>query len=232
MRLFKGVLNRIFVICLALTVLALLLCTVTSAKTVTKTIEGITFSISDSYKIFTADKLESPNDVEGFKFAAISNDGKNQIQCRSTETDFSKDMGSFKGLNGEDLKPVGEKLFPNGFETTEMGHDVYLKSTSVNGNEFNIVYVTVSDKKLFTFSYFGSDPTVIGEFVGNVNLPDNTTKNNPNVIMIVVLSVAVLGFAVFLGVLIMSLIKDYRHRKMEQSENIVSNYIKIKRRKY
>lgn len=203
-----------------------------TAKTVTKTVEGVTFSVSDSFKIFTADALESPKDVEGFVFAAISGDNEHQLQCRRIETEFSKQIGSFQGVQGDDLKPVGEKIFTNSFSTAEVGNRVYLKSTSIDGNQFNVIYVTVSDGKLYTFSYFGSDPTVIGEFVATVTVPDSVKTSPTNILMIVVFSIAILGFAALLVVLILSFVKDYRRRKMEQSENIVSNYIKIKRRKY
>ncbi len=223
--------KRILALCLAL-MLCLFAAATASAKLVTHTVEGVNFSLGENYNLLTKQDLLISSDVKGLIFAAISEDEAHQIQCRRTETDFSKQLGSFAGLLGEDLKPVGQKLFPNGFDTAEIGRLVYLKSTTILDGQYQSIYVTVADKKLYTFTYFGKDPSKIGEFMGTVSLPDSATKNGPSVVIIIVLCLCILGALALIIVLILSFVKDWRRRKMEQSENIVSNYIKIKRRKY
>ena len=203
-----------------------------SAKVVNHSVEGVKFSLSDGYNLLTKEDLLISSDVEGLIFAAISGDEAHQIQCRRTQTDFSTQLGSFAGLLGEDLKPVGQKLFPNGYDTAEIGNLVYLKNTTVSDGQYQIIYVTVADKNLYTFTYFGTDPSKIGEFMGAVSLPDNAEKNGPNVVIIIVLGLCIAGVVALIVILILSFVKDWRRRQMEQSENIVSNYIKIKRRKY
>ncbi len=203
-----------------------------SASVTSQKIENVSFEISSNYEIMTAEDLTQSSSVEGLIFAALSADGLHQIQCRRTVTDFSKSMKSFKTLSPEHLAPVGEKLFPDGYETAEFGQNIYLKQITYSEGNCKVLYVTVADSKLYTFTYFGSDPTRIGEFMGTVTLPDKKSDSNVNVLMIVILSLSIAAFSVVLVLLILSFIKDYRHRKMEQSENVVSNYIKIKRRKY
>lgn len=223
--------KRIFAVLLTLTV-CLFAAAGISVSAATHNIEGVKFSLSGDYTILTDENLTASSKVEGLIFAAISKDEQHQIQCRRAETEFSTQLGSFAGLAGEDLAPVGQKLFPNGYDTAEIGRLVYLKSTSVADGKYNIIYVTVSDKKLYTVTYFGTDPSKIGEFIGTVTLPDTAVTGGPGIIIIIVLSICILGVVAVVVLLILSFVKDWRRRKMEQSENIVSNYIKIKRRRY
>lgn len=203
-----------------------------SAKSVGHEISGIKFRLDDGYELLTEKDLLVSSDVEGLVFAAISSDGENQIQARRTSTDFSKEIGSFKGLLPQDLEPVGQKLFPEGYTTAEFGSDVYLKQISETNGQYTAIYVTISDKSLFTFTYFGSDPTVLSEFMGGVTLPGGNSGSGSVSFIVIILYVCIAVLVVILVMLALSFVKDYRRRKMEQNENIVSNYIKIKRRKY
>ncbi len=221
------------IISVILAVALLCFCAVSvSAKSVSHSVENVNFKLSSGYTLLTDEDLVASSTVEGLLFAAISNDEAHQIQCRSTVTDFSKDLKTFSGLLGEDLAPVGQMLFPDGYDTAEIGNHVYLKSSSVTDGKYSVIYVTVSDGRLYTFSYFGSDPTEIGQFMGNVTLPDSATEGGTSVVLIAVLALAIAAVSAVIVLIALSFLKDYRHRKMEKSENIVSNYIKIKRRKY
>lgn len=220
------------ILCAIITVLLSLLTAVSVSAAKAQDFGGVKFKLGSDYDLLTADNLTASSEVEGLVFAAISSDGAHQIQCRRTVTDFSTQIGSFRGLLHDDLAPVGAKLFPDGYTSTEFGADIYLKHSAVTDGQHSVVYVSVADGKLYTFSYFGSDPSRIGEFMSTVTLPDTQADGGSDVFMIVVLSVCIAVFVVLAVVLIFSFIKDYRRRKMEQSENIVSNYIKIKRRKY
>ena len=213
-------------------ILCLIIGSPASASVTEHNFDGVKFSLNSGYEIMTDENLTQSSSVEGLIFATISKDGKHQIQCRRTVTDFSNNMKSFKTLSPEHLAPVGQKLFPEGYETAEFGQDIYLKQSIFDNNGYKTVYVTVSNGKLYTFTYFGTDPTTIGEFMGTVKLPETKQKGNVNVLMIIILSLSIAAFLVVVVLLVKSFITDYRHRKMEQSENIVSNYIKIKRRKY
>ncbi len=212
-------------VCLGLAVTA-------SAVSDSHKIDGVEFKISSEYNLLTAEDMPASTKVEGLVFAAMTSDGEHQIQCRRTVTDFSEQLGSFKGIVAEALAPVGQKLFPDGYTTAEFASGIYLKQTSESDGDYSVLYVTVADGKLYTFTYFGSDPTRIAEFMGTVTLADSSENQGHDIIMIVLLSVGIAVFIILAAVLIFSFVKDYRRRKMEQSENIVSNYIKIKRRKY
>lgn len=219
--------------CLLLSALVLGVSAITaSAKTVGHKIGGVSFELDDSFSVFTSDDLSESSTVEGLVAAVMSGDGSQQIQIRSAETDFSLEMESFKGLSAESIAPVGQKLFKNGYSTVELESNVYLKQSSVEDGKYSVIYVTIADRKLYTFTYFGTDPTLIGEFMASVKLNDTRASDGSNVLMTVILSVLIAAFAVAAGMIILSFVKDYRRRKMEQSENVVSNYIKIKRRKY
>ena len=217
-------------------VIAIWLCVVlllgASAKSVGHEISGVKFKLDQNYELLTEKDLLVSSDVEGLIFAAISSDGAHQIQARRTSTDFSKEIGSFKGLLPQDLEPVGQKLFPEGYTTAEFGSDIYLKQISEVDGEYTAIYVTVSDKSLFTFTYFGSDATILSEFMSNVTLPSGNSESSSVSFIVIVLYICIAVAVVVIVMLVLSFVKDYRRRKMEQNENIVSNYIKIKRRKY
>lgn len=219
-------------ICIFCIMICLFVAVSVSAQSTTHTVKDVSFAVSDDYDLLTEEDLLVSSSVKGLIFAVISKDEAHQIQCRETVTDFSNELGSFKGLNGQDLKPVGDKLFDDGFDTAEIGSHVYLKKSSVTDGQYTVMYVTVSNGKLYTFAYFGDDPLKLGEFMASVNLPDSVEKGEPNVLMIVFLCIGILVFIVMIVILSLSFVKDYRRRKMEQNDNIVSNYIKIKRRRY
>ncbi len=219
-------------ICVMAVIMCLFAAVSVSAASTKHTVKDVTFSISDGYDLLTEEDLLASSEVKGLLFAAISKDEAHQIQCRETSTDFSKEVDSFKGLRSEDLVPVGQKLFPDGYDTAEIGQHIYLKKSTVSDGQYTVTYVTVSNGKLYTFTYFGADPLKLGEFMGGVTLPDSAFESEPNILMIIFLSIGILAFVVLIVILGLSFIKDYRRRKMEQSDNIVSNYIKIKRRKY
>ncbi len=219
-------------ICVLSIIICLFAAVSVSASSTTHTVKDVTFTLSDSYDLMTEEDLLISSDVKGLIFAAISKDEAHQIQCRETVTDFSKQLVSFKGLTGQDLKPVGDKLFTDGYDTAEIGSHVYLKKSVVTDGQYTAMYVTVSNGKLYTFAYFGDDPLRLGEFIGSVGLPDSVEESNPNILMIIFLCIGILAFLVMAVILTLSFVKDYRRRKMEQNDNIVSNYIKIKRRRY
>ncbi len=202
------------------------------AATSEHTIDNITFSISDDYTIKKSEDLVPTSKVEGLIFAAISSDQKHQIQGRCTETEFSRELKSFSGLDEETIKPAGDLLFPNGYEVITIGSTLYLKSSSAENSEASVIYVTVANNKLYTFSYFGSDASRMGEFMYSVKLPKAKTTSGYTVFMIILISLFILLDVVFIIFLVTSFVKDYHRRKMERDKNIVNQYIKIKRRKF
>ena len=217
----------------ALALLISLICLFTagtvSALSTDYEIDGLKFSLSNNYVVSTKENLTASSSVEGLVFVAISKDGKHQIQARAGVTDFSEQLISFSGLNEEDLAPVGQKLFPDGYQTSEINGQIYFKCSYESDS---MVYVTVANKKLYTFTYFGDDFTKLSELVGSITLPEGEKANNLSVVIIVVLLIIIALIIAFLVLIVFSFVKDYRHKKMEQDKNIVSQYIKIKRRKY
>lgn len=203
-----------------------------SAKQVEREIEGIKFTLDDDYKVNTKEDLLPSSSVEGLVFVAISSNSKHQLQARCTKTEFSSQLGTFDGLDEDSVAPAGEKLFPNGYETVTLGSTLYLKSAEVTEGGNSVVYVTVKGGKLYTFSYFGDDASKIGEFMASVTLPKEKAKSPVKVFVIIIIALFILLDLVFIIFLIMSFVKDYRRRKMDRDQNIVSQYIKIKRRRY
>lgn len=195
-------------------------------------ISGVSFTVDDSYSVNTAEDLAPASQVKGLLFVAISEDSKHQIQVRRTETEFSKELIGFDNLDSDSIVPAGKELFPEGYEISTINGVLYLKSAAIADGESTVVYVTVTEGELYTFSYFGTDASVIGEFMNTVKLPSTQKESPLKTIMVVLIAVALLGFVVFTVFLIVSFVKDYRHKKMEMEQNIVSQYIKIKRRKY
>ena len=195
-------------------------------------VNKITFSLGDEFTVHTADDLISSSNVSGLLFVGLTADGSQQIQCRETVTEFSKQLKSFAGMDSEIVAPIGQQIFPNGFDTTVINSLIFLKKTTTDDKGYTSVYVTVYDGKLYTFTYFGSDATKMGEFMTTVKFPLKPSQTGSNVYLIVLISVFILADVVLLGFLGYSFFKDYRQRKMEQSENVVDQYIKIKRRKF
>ncbi len=223
--------KKIFVVLLSLLIVIFAVLPA-GAVTTSYTAEDITFSLSDGYTVYTKEDLAPGSEVEGLLFFAVSGDGKHSIQARRTQTEFSKQIGTFSGLDSEMIKPIGEKIFAEGFETVQISSGVYLKSITAEGNGYTAVYVTARKGKLYTFTYFGSDPTKAGEFLSTVTLPKDKERSGMWVYTVIIISVFILFDVAFIVVLVLSFIRDYRRRKMERDRNIVSQYIKIKRRKY
>ncbi len=192
------------------------------------TIGGIEFKLNSNYTLLTDKDLTADSTVDGLLFAVIANEGEHQIQTRCTVTEFSKELKSFIGLEPESIKPVGNIIFPEHYDITTFGSNIYLKQNSGN----SVIYVTVADSKLFTFTYFGSDASVMGEFMSKVALPQPAGSSNLRLLIIVAICIFLIADIVLLVFLMLSFIKDHRRKKMEMEQNIVSNYIKIKRRKY
>lgn len=195
-------------------------------------VENITFSAGPEFTVHTSEDLLSSSNVQGLLFAAITADSAHQIQARVTETEFSKRLKSFSGLDSEIIAPVGKQIFPNGYETTQINSAVFLKSTVAGQNGCTSIYVTVNKGKLYTFTYFGSDATKMGEFMSTVKMPADSSAKRGNVYVMVLISIFILADIVLIVFLVYSFIKDQRQRKMEANENVVSQYIKIKRRKF
>ncbi len=192
------------------------------------TIQDATFTISDEYNAYTKENVSPQNVINGFLFAAISKDEKHQIQLRCTTTQFSKETGSFYGVEHNMVVPVATSLFDKNYDIVTFNNMVYIKNIADGGA---IVYVTVYGNKLYTFSYFGNDASKIGEFMSGVSFPAASTSKL-KVAIVAMLVIFILAAIAFLYLLIRSFINDYNRYKMETSENVVSQYIKIKRRKY
>lgn len=205
---------------------------VLSVSAATYKVNDITFSLGNEFTIHTSKDLSSSANVQGLLFVGLTADSSQQIQCRETVTEFSKQLKSFAGMDSEIVAPIGKELFPNSFETTEINSLIFLKTTLTDDNGYTCIYVTVNDSKLYTFTYFGTDATKMGEFMTTVKFPVKFSKSGSNVYLIVLISIFILADVVLLGFLGYSFFKDYRQRKMEQSENVVDQYIKIKRRKF
>ena len=215
---------------------SLILCIITvfsvSAASVHYDVEGLGFYLDSDYKVYKKSDLLPGSTVDGLLFFAISGDRDHQIQARRTKTEFSTEIVTFSGLDSETVKPAGDKLFPDGYTTVTVGKVTYLKTTGDSDGEHSTVYVTVSDGYLYTFAYFGQDPSRIGEFLASVSIPGIQSGSHLKVYMIIIFSALILLDIAFMVFLALSFVRDHKRRKMERDKNIVSQYIKIKRRKY
>ena len=113
-----------------------------------------------------------------------------------------------------------------------VGKVTYLKTTGDADGEHSTVYVTVSDGELYSFAYFGKAPSRIGEFLASISIPGTSSGSHLKVYMIVIFAVLIVLDIAFIVFLVLSFVNDHKRRKMERDKNIVSQYIKIKRRKY
>lgn len=196
------------------------------------TVDGIKFVLPSGFSLYSGSDLGSVLGTDGLRFAAISSDRSGQIQMRCTDDEFAKSIGSFYGLDGETIDPVGKKLFENDYSAVTLNSMAYIKKNYDYGSDRVVMYVTVYKGKLYTFAYFGSDPSDMGEFMGTVGFPQEKNSSALKTVIIAVAVFFILVDIVFAAWLISSLYKDYRRYKIAKSENIVSQYIKIKRRKY
>ena len=203
-----------------------------SAATTKHNIDNIKFSLSSEFTVYTGSDLFETSTVEGLVFVAMTESQDHQFQVRCTETEFSKQLKSFYGLDSEIIAPVGNALFENGFETTEISGLNFIKSTSKGDEQYTSIYITVNDSKLYTFTYFGQDATKMGEIMSTVKLPVKNAVANDNIYIIILISVFILADIAFIVFLCVLFVRDYKRRKMETNENVVSQYIKIKRRKF
>lgn len=215
-----------------LCVLAFLFSAVTVFAAGGNSVDGIKFSLPSGYTVYTDENLGTVSGAEGLRFAALSADRNSQIQMRCIEDDFAKSIGSFYGLDEDTVDPVGRKLFDDGYSSVTINSMAYIKKTYEYESDRVVMYVTVHGGKLYTLAFFGDDPSEMGEFMGTVSFPSNE-KTSPLKIMIICVAVFFMAVDVAFAVwLVSSLLKDYRRYKIAKNENVVSQYIKIKRRKY
>lgn len=248
-------------------VLALLFSFSVSAAPVQIKEQKITVDIPEGYVILTPDTLKKQTDfiehlghsTESFKtymknagmlLYAATEDNTRQIQVKSWQTDFSKEIGDLSSLDSEALEQAAAALITErpgeillSKQQIRLGNSTYFEMTArVAGKQSDfcyVQYVTIQNGSLYALVYYniGSELTAaqMSEARGllsgfSVEKRSEGALSGSNVLLqIVIISAVILAASVLAVLMLLSFIKDLRSRK---SDNDVSEYIRIKRRKF
>lgn len=217
------------------------------ANTVSHTVDEITLKISDKYFVFTpnstvkdfaalkgSDKLKDAfaNDNE-LVFIATTDGLQSQFVVRKTQTEFSKKTESLNGISEEMLKNIAAEITDLPYEGVyTTGNVNYLRFDNKSEAISTTLFVAIENGNLYTFNYYGNDVFVSAELLNGVTIQTKkeiSSVSVKTVVIIVIVWLVIAAVAIFLIYLVISFIRDY---KISHNENDVSNYIKIKRRKF
>lgn len=226
---------------------------------------GFSISLPQDYTVINRTNLSSNKDfikrlgysVKSFRLRmeesgillyAADKDNQHQIQLKSWESDFSKEVGSLSSASGQQLSEMlyimSEQLELEGgrlidSRVTDVGGKKYLTYTVKVEDAFCFVQnVTVENGKCFSLIYYNSSAELSQSeqesqqaILKSLNIKKTATKSEGSgyflVIRIICAAVAIVAIVVAVF-LISSFVRDIKHRK-EQPE-IIPDRIKMRRK--
>lgn len=179
----------------------------------------------------SAEVMKKDFEKENIILIAVKSDLSEQFEVRAVATDFSKEIYSLKAIKDEEIiEGIGEGLLcTSNFSQYSINGHIFLRN-SYDEKSQSLTYITIENGKLYTFTYFGNDPFLAAETISGFSIKSTggvSALGLSEWIMVIIILLAIIGILVAIVFLTVSLIKDYKRRK---NENIVSQYIKIKKR--
>lgn len=222
---------------------------------------GVSMDIDETeYAVLTKDTLKSKTElVESLGYTtesitkyfkdnnlllfAANADNSRQVQIKSTETEFTRQLGDLDTLDNEQIIEIAKKILPSSVNENYIvikSGDMYLLeftllSSDGQGKFCNRQYVTIRGGKLYSVSFFENGEQLSDDFsaqadsmLQSLNIEGGgITANDAGDITIAVIVWVLIAVAAAVAVwMIVSLVRDAA-RKNEGEERIVIN-----RRKY
>lgn len=182
---------------------------------------------------FTPSDLKKYMQAEDIYIIAAGEDAKGEFHIKCTETEFSKKMTTFSGLNSEALTRINSTLFGGNAEACTIGKSdtVYFRTKSKvqSANFYTYQYATVENGKLYSFVYYGNSEQEIDEFMKTLKIK-KTSNVSPSVVATgILIAVVIIGCLVAMGIIAVTVVRDIKKPAEEETEE--TEQIKIKRRK-
>lgn len=210
---------------------------------------GIELALPDEYIVITRDNIT--NNSETVKAIGHSNESienymnKNdvyaigvargntcQVQLKCIKTEFSSEVDSLSNLEQQNILDIGQKLFKNEFKIIRQNETVFYVNNFAAENHSGVDYVTIRNGALCTIVFYGCDSQQQQQVIEGITFKERSkvsAASSSTVFEIIIISLLLLAVAIAVLFIIISFISDWRKKR---DENIVSKYIKIKRRKF
>lgn len=237
------------------------------AETVSLSDPKVRLEIPDGYTVLLPDNLKENGEfldklghtAKSFKnymeernmlLVAATDDNTRQIQLKTWETNFSREIGDLSSLDSQELDRAADTLLAQEADESLLswgrvtrGGVAYLKSTAkVTEQQADfcyIQYVTVRDGRYFALVYynFGGELTQEQEaeadaLLSSLVLPEKEKSflaGGNYIVQMVIVGALILAAAVIAVLLVVSFVRDIRYRQREDAQTV---HIKIKRRKF
>ena len=182
---------------------------------------------------FTPSDLKSYMIAENIYIIAAGEESEGEFHIKCTQSDFSKEIASFSGLNSEALTRINQTLFGGNAEACTVGNSgtIYFRTKSkVQAAEFyTYQYTTVENGKLYSFVYYGNSEEEIDEFMKTLKIK-KVGKTNPTVVATgIFIALVIIGCLVAMGIIVVTIVRDMKKPVEDDSEEI--DQLTIKRRK-
>lgn len=182
---------------------------------------------------FTPTSLKNYMKQEDIYIIAAGEDAKGEFHIKCTETDFSKQMGSFAGLSSESLTKINNTLFGGKAEACTLGKNdtIYFrtKSRAENAEFYTYQYATVENGKLYSFVYYGDSADEIDDFMKTLKIKTEKKSNLATTATGILIAVIIIGCLMAMGIIVVTIVMDLKKPVEEDSKE--TDHIKIKRRK-
>lgn len=182
---------------------------------------------------FTPSSLKTYMNQENIYIIAAGEDATGEFHIKCTETDFSKQMDSFRGLDSESLERINNTLFGGNAEACSVGKSdtIYFRTKSrVESAEFyTYQYTTIENGKLYSFVYYGDSSQEIDDFMKSLKIKTQKKSNPATVATGVLVAIIIIGCLVAMGIIGVTIVRDLKKPTEDDSEE--TEYIRIKRRK-
>ncbi|MDO4742999.1 MAG: hypothetical protein Q4B04_03050 [bacterium] len=210
---------------------------------------GVGLDLPDEYVVITRDNTDdnieiieaighSQESLENFMnkndvyAIGVAQGNTRQIQLKCIKTEFSSEVDSLSNLGEQNISEIGYRLFGSEFKILKQGETVYYVNEFATENYSGVDYVTIKNGVLCTVVCYGCNSAQQQQILENVIFKEKSkvsVASSSTVFEIIIISLLILAVSVAVLFIIFSFISDWRKKR---DENIVSKYIKIKRRKF
>ncbi len=185
---------------------------------------------------------------DGLLLFAASADGDRQVQLKCVQTDFTAEIGDLSLLDDTKAREVASKIIS---DTTKATWDLFefsgmklfeiRTSTADSGGAFcTVQYVTIRNGSLYTLACYSAgenlaqaDLDAAAEMLSGFRIQQQKQKfsvfDAESIFLTALICLAILAALGVMGFIVYSFFKD---AKRKRDENDVSEYVKIKRRKF
>ena len=182
---------------------------------------------------FTPSDLKNYMNQENIYIIAAGEEAAGEFHIKCIESEFSKEIVTFSGLNSQALTRINSTLFDGNAEACVIGKSdtVYFRTKSkVQAADFyTYQYTTVENGKLYSFVYYGDSEQEIDEFMKTLKIKRSGNTSPTVVATGIFVAIVIIAGLVAMGVIGITVVRDIKKPTEETYTDV--EQIKIKRRK-